>query len=492
MNLPLNLRILAVVSAILVLFKLPAMALAWHMNEPMTPFVYAVVLCLGVSVLGLLTRHASLEMQARDGVLAVIIGWAVMIFMGALPYYFSGQLRWVDAVFESASGFTTTGSSILPDVEALSQSLLFWRSTTQWIGGMGILLLAVAILPFLGVGGAQIMKAEMPGPRKDKLAPRMAATAQLMWGIYVGLTVLCGLAYYVAGMSGLDAVHHAFTTIAIGGFSTKNASLAAYSSTVQWTAMFFMIVAGINFVMHYRLIVSRDVSVFRDEEIVWYLLLMLVAGVFCTLIAHASTADKAMEPALRHGFFQAISLVTNTGFANVDWETWPLYVQLLLMTIAIPGAMAGSTTGGLKMVRAVILFKVLGVVLNRLLTPERVMLVKFNGKKVPRDILDGVMAMAFAMALALLGATIFLVAFGMDVPSAYSAALTATINVGPGIGWVGPMDNFSAVPDPGKYLLVALMVFGRLEVFTVLILLLPHFWKPEKVLVSAASPMRKR
>ncbi|MBF0293721.1 MAG: TrkH family potassium uptake protein [Magnetococcales bacterium] len=479
----LYLRIIAVIAAMLALFQIPTLALAWHFGEQTTPFLMTMLITLAIAMLFYFTRGIVFAgLRARDGVVAVVLGWFVMIVLGSLPYQLAGAMRGVDAIFESASGFTTTGSTVLGDIEALPQGLLFWRSTTQWIGGMGILLLAVAILPYLGVGGAQIMKAEMPGFKKDKLAPRVADSARILWGIYVLLTVLCGLGYLLAGMSPLDAVHHAFTTISIGGFSPKNASLGAYAPAVQWCSIVFMIAAGINYVLYYRVLVTREWHTLRDEELKWYGIVILGVAMFTTLEAFASTASANHHDALLHGLFQAVSLVTNTGYANVDWETWPLYVQLILMTIAITGAMSGSTTGGIKMVRAIVLFKVLTAVINRMLTQERVITVKINGKRIPSELLDGVMALGFAITLTIALATITLASMGVDLPTAFSAALTTLINVGPGIGLVGPMDNFGAIPDNGKWLLVILMVTGRLEVFTVLILFVPHFWKPHAIL----------
>ncbi|MBF0399270.1 MAG: TrkH family potassium uptake protein [Magnetococcales bacterium] len=488
MNLILNLRIVGVVAAMLAIFQVPTLALAWHFDEEIIPFVLTLLTTIIIILMAMLTRRTLfLGMQARDGVVAVIMGWVMMILLGALPYYFSGIMSGVDAIFESASGFTTTGSTILADIERLPQGLLFWRSTTQWIGGMGILLLAVAIMPYLGIGGAQIMKAEMPGFKKDRIAPRVTDTARILWSIYLGLTLLAGICYWLAGMPVLDAVHHAFTTISIGGFSPKNASMGAYPPAVQWCSMLFMILAGINFVLYYRLLFKREWGPLGDEELHWYLLTILGVAAFCCLEAFASTASNDLHDALLHGLFQAVSLVTNTGYANVDWESWPLYVQIILMTIAIPGAMSGSTTGGIKMVRAIVLFKVLGAVINRILTPERVIAVKINGKRIPSDLLDAVMALGFAITLAMAVATITLVAMGLDLQTAYSAALTTLINVGPGIGMVGPMDNFGAIPDNGKLMLVFLMLTGRLEVFTVLILFVPHFWKPDAILTTNPS-----
>ncbi len=493
MNFVLNLRIVSVVAAILALFQLPSLALAWHFGEDTRPFIFTFLSTLAITLIAVLTRRATvLDMQARDGVVAVILGWVVMILLGSMPYYLSGAINGVDSIFESAAGFTTTGSTVLANIEALPQGMLFWRSTTQWIDGMGILLLAVAILPYLGVGGAQIMKAEMPGFKKDKLAPRMVDTARILWGIYLILTLLCGFSYWLAGMPALDAVHHAFTTISIGGFSPKNASMGAYNHAVQWCAVFFMILAGINFVLYYQVIIKREFLPFKDEELRWYLLTIVMVAVFCTLEAFVSTASQVHYDALLHGVFQAVSLVTNTGYANVDWEIWPLYVQLMLMTIAISGAMSGSTTGGIKMIRTIILFKVLGAVINRMITPERVIVVKINKKRIPPDLLDGVMALVVAITLIMAAATILLLSMGLDLGTAFSAALTALINVGPGIGFVGPMDNFGGIPDAGKFLLVGLMVTGRLEVFTVLILFVPHFWRPDAILTTMPKTVKKR
>lgn len=477
MNFLLLLRMQSIIAALLVVCQLPSLGVALYLHEDPTPLAMSMFVG-GTLTLGyLITLRAPAHLTARDGVLGVAMGWALTVFMGALPFVFSGQLGWVGAIFESASGFTTTGSSVLTDIEAWPQGLLLWRSTTQWVGGMGILLLAIAILPYLGVGGLQLMKAEVPGITKDKLTPRVAATARILWGLYLGLTLACITAYYFSGMTLLESVNHAFTTLATGGFSTKNASMGAYSPAAQWWAIFFMTAAGANFVLHYQFIIRGNVEIFKDEEFIWYMAIFFGMGIFLSWIAFEATAQGGAETALRQGFFTVSTIMTTTGYANCDWETWPIAVQLLILAIMIPGAMAGSTAGGIKIVRAVLLGKLISATVDRLLMPERVVVIKLNGRKVPQEVLDGAVAMAFMGALILVLSTVALVAMGMDIPSAYSAALTAFSNVGPGIGSVGPMDNFSQVPEVGKVLLAFLMVVGRLEIFTIFMLFLPRFWR---------------
>ncbi|MBF0624258.1 MAG: TrkH family potassium uptake protein [Magnetococcales bacterium] len=477
MNFLMALRIQSVIAAMLAAFQLPALLLAFSLGEPLQYHVLSFLFACGLALGYFYTLKASTDLCARDGVLAVGLGWANTLFLGALPYVFSGRLGWIDALFESTSGFTTTGSSVLTDIEAWPQSLLLWRSTTQWLGGMGMLVLATAILPFLGAGGLQIMKAEVPGPSKDKLVPRVATTARILWSIYLFLTLLCILAFHVSGMTWLEAVNHAFTSMATGGFSTRNASFGVFSPAAQWWAVFFMTVAGINYVLHYRLLLKGDLAIHRDDELRWYLGIILGVGLFCAWVAHPITAEQDLETALRQGLFQVVTIITTTGYASTDWETWPLFAQLVLVGVMIPGSMAGSTAGGIKVVRLVIAVRIFSTVVNRMLMPERVVMVKLNGREVDRDIIESTVALVSAAAVAIILGTIILVGLGMDTGSAYSAALTAFSNVGPGIGSVGPMDNFASVHDLGKILLAVLMVLGRLEVFTLIMLFLPRFWR---------------
>lgn len=470
-------RMLSIIAGLLVLCQFPALFVALALHEDGAPLTYSMLVGGVVAGSYMSTRNAPPLLSARDGVLGVALGWVLTVFLGALPFVFSGLLGWVDALFESASGFTTTGSSILTDIEAWPQGLLLWRSTTQWVGGMGILLLAIAILPYLGVGGLQLMKAEVPGISKDKLTPRVAATARLLWGLYLGLTVACAVAYYFSGMTILEAVNHAFTTLATGGYSTRNASMGAFSPAAQWWAILFMVSAGANFVLHYQFLIKGNVDIFRDEEFIWYMGIFFGLGIFFSWVAFDTTAQGAAEAALRQGFFVITTIMTTTGYANCDWETWAIPVQLLVLAVMIHGGMAGSTAGGLKIVRLVLLGKLFSATVDRLLMPERVVVVKLNGRRVPQEIMDGAVAMVFAGAVLLVFSTVLLVALGMDIPSAYSAALTAISNVGPGIGSVGPMDNFAGVPAMGKLVLVFLMVVGRLEIFTIFMLFLPRFWQ---------------
>ncbi|MEO5377696.1 MAG: TrkH family potassium uptake protein [Magnetococcus sp. DMHC-6] len=358
----------------------------------------------------------------------------------------------LSAFFETASGFTTTGSSAMADIEIWPQSILLWRSTTQWLGGMGMLLMAIAILPILGVGGTQLMKAEVPGPTKDRMTPRLVSTARALWGVYTLITAISIVGFYLCGMTLLEAVNHSFTAIATGGFSPKNLSMAFYSPAAQWWAIVIMAAGGMNFLIHYRVILHGDWKALTYEEFLGYLWVILIFTLFIAAVLFR-WSDWDVEEVLRHALFQVVSILTTTGFVSTDWEQWPAILQLLLGLCMIIGGMSGSTGGGIKVVRVLVLLKTIPSVTARLLQPYQVVVPKMDRQPIPREILENAVAM-FILALGyVLFGGMLLNAMGMDLLSSIGASLTAWANVGPGYNAVGAMDNFSQVPAFGKILL---------------------------------------
>ncbi|MEO5364006.1 MAG: TrkH family potassium uptake protein [Magnetococcus sp. DMHC-8] len=478
MNLLMTIRVLSLLAVLLSVSQLAALAVALILGEDPFPFIRSMLTGGAVGLLFFATGSARPELRARDGILIVGLGWAMATVLAGLPFVFGGWMGWIDSWFETASGFTTTGASILTDVEILPKSQLFWRSEIQWLGGMGILLLAIAILPFLGVGGMEILKAEVPGPTKDRLVPRVATTARILWTLYLGITVANVLVLMGSGMGFLDAVNHAFATVATGGFSTRNASLAAFSPSAQWWTTIFMFLAGANFLLHYRLIYRRDFGVFKDPELLAYLGIVLAAGLV-TGVALMLMQDKNLELAMRHSFFNVVSIMTTTGFANDDFAKWPLFLQVILLNLMVIGGMAGSTAGGIKVVRLVMVWESFLAVLDRLIAPRRVTVPKYAGVPIPPEVMEGSLIMVVVFLFVMLLSVIVLAAVGLDFPTAFSASLTCIANVGPGIAKVGPVENFAFIHDAGKLLLTVTMIAGRLELFTVLILFFPRFWKAE-------------
>lgn len=476
MNLRMDLRVLALLAVLLSVCQLPALAVALLLGENPLPFVNAMATGGAVGLLYFLTPGAKPELRPRDGILIVGLGWVMATVLAGLPFVFGGWMGWIDSWFETASGFTTTGASILTNVEVLPQSQLFWRSEIQWLGGMGILLLAIAILPFLGVGGMEIMKAEVPGTTKDRLVPRVANTARILWVIYVGFTLANAAVYWISGMPFLEGIDHAFTTMATGGYSTRNASLAAFSPAAQWWCVVFMFLAGANFLLHYRLIFHRDWRVFKDTEFLTYLGMFLAVSVLSGFLL-MQFQGKELELAMRQAFFNVISMITTTGYANDDFAQWPLFMQVILLNLMVVGGMAGSTAGGVKVIRLVMIWKALTGILDRLMAPRRIILPKYAGVVIAPEVMEGALVMVVVFLLVMLLSIIVLTAVGLDFTTAFAASLACIANVGPGIAKVGPMENYAFIHDAGKLLLTFTMIAGRLELFTVIILLFPRFWR---------------
>jgi trk system potassium uptake protein TrkH len=470
--------ILAVVLGLTMLFPL-----AWGFfaaDGSTAPLSKSVVISLAVgAALILLCRCPRSEyISQQEGVAIVAIGWAAAGLLGALPFYFSTHFHTVtDAVFESVSGFTTTGASVLIDIEAAPAGLLLWRSFIQWLGGMGIIVLSVAILPFLGVGGMQLYKAEVPSPVPDKLKPRIRETALSLWRVYVLLTLAQTVLLLFGGMSLFDSLCHTFTTLPTGGFSTKNASIAHFDSLyIDSVIIFFMFMAGINFSLHFQLFKGKPLAVWRDSECRFYVAAVLVLTAIVAVNIYGETYAH-FGRALRDGAFHVVSILTTTGFATADYETWPAMSQLILLLCMFLGASAGSTGGGMKCLRIMLYFKFCYNELFALIHPRSVRRVKISGKTVPPDIMRSVIGfLGLYIGLFALSA-VLLASLGVDFVTSFAAVAAAIGNIGPGFGTVGPVENYAHLPMMGKWLLAWCMLLGRLEIYTVIIFLVPEFWR---------------
>lgn len=471
------LGILLLINGGFMLFCLPVSLYFWENDWIAIAISSGITLSAGF-LLRYLTRNTrSKDLKKKDGYLIVTAGWIVMSFFGALPYLISGAIpSLTDAFFETISGYTTTGASILIDIESVSKGILFWRSLTQWIGGMGIIVLALAILPFLGIGGMQLFVAEAPGITPDKLQPRIQETAKRLWFIYFGLTVTEAILLYAAGMTPYDAMNHSLTTMATGGFSTMNASLAGQSAAIQYIVIVFMFLAGTSFTLTYFALKRNFTKVVKNEEFVVYTLFTVAITIIVTVTLLVVKND-GFERSFRDALFQVVSIITTTGFVSADYTSWAPFLSVLFFILLFVGGSAGSTAGGVKVIRHIVLFKNSFLELKRQLHPSAVMPVRISGKAIEQNIVFNVLAFIMIYILVFLVGVTLLASMNVSFDTAFGAVATSLGNVGPGIGEVGPVDNFSAMPMGGKWLLGILMLLGRLELFTVLMLLSPHFWK---------------
>ncbi len=415
----------------------------------------------------------------RDGIAVVILGWVMAGLFGTLPYLASHTIPdFTNAFFESVSGFTTTGASVIIDIEQVPRGILLWRSLTQWLGGMGIILLSIAILPFLGVGGMQLYKAEVPSPVVDKLKPRISETAKTLWQVYLLITVIEIILLLVGGMPLFDAICHAFCTMPTGGFSTKNASIAHYNNAYFDTVFIvFMILAGINFSLHYKLL-KGDLKIFgKNSECRVFLVLVGVFMLIITLDIYGSPVYESLFRAFRDAAFQVGSIITTTGFVTADYEQWPALSQLILLICMFVGAMAGSTGGGIKIMRIMLLVKQGYRQVFQIIHPHAVTSVKMGGKPVPQEILNSVWGFFILYMGLFILATWIMAALGLDIISAVASVAASIGNIGPGFGMVGPVKNYLAVPLFGKWVLIFCMLLGRLEIYTVILLITPEYWR---------------
>ncbi len=431
--------------------------------------------CGGILVLLPYERR---PLERREGLMAVPVIWCMMTFFGSLPFWLSEAVpTFTDAFFESMSGFTTTGSTVFTEIDGQPPSVLFWRSWIQWIGGMGIIVLFLAIFPLFGVGVLQLYRGEVPGPTPDRLVPKIGQTAKLLWGVYVALSVCQLLLLWLGGMSWFDAALHTFTTMATGGFSPRAASIGAYDSVfIESVVIIFMLLAGTNFSLHFAAAQGRFRVYWRDPEWRFYLGVMAVA----TLILTVFLAVRSVLPvpdAVRHSLFQVVSLTTTTGFASVDFEQWPIFAQFALLLLFFFGGCAGSTGGSIKHMRIILLVKHAYWQLYRLLHPRAVASLRLGEQNISGDVLIVVQAYFVLYLACFATATLGLTLFDVDIVTAITAAASALGNIGPGLGEVGPFDDFAGLPHAAKWLLSACMLMGRLEFSALLVMCLPAFWK---------------
>jgi len=428
-------------------------------------------------VFWLITRKAPRFIGKREGYIIVSLAWVVISMFGTIPYLLSGWIpNFTDAFFETISGFTTTGATILTDIEGLPKGLLFWRSMTHWIGGMGIIVLSVAILPILGIGGMQLFVAEMPGITPDKLHPRITQTAKRLWVIYVILTFSETIILMFGGLDLFDALCHSFATMATGGFSTYNDSIASFSPFLQYTIVLFMLLAGTNFTLHYLWLHGRLQEIWRNEEFRYYILFTIGFTLLIGIII-ASQPNAEIEKSFREAMFQVVSIVTTTGFVTSDYLLWPGYAWIVIFLLMFIGGSAGSTGGGIKIARQILLLKNSALEFKRMIHPHAVIPVRFNGKPVSKEIIHLVMAFFLFYILTFFAGTFVMTMLGLDFDTAIGASIATLGNIGPGIGGVGPVENYASLPIAAKWISALLMLLGRLELFTVLILFSRAFWK---------------
>lgn len=447
--------------------------------------IKAFVVAFGITIITGLTlwlpvEHKRRDIRVRDGFLIVTLFWALLALFGALPFFIAERphMMFTDAFFESISGLTTTGATVVKGIDQLPESIRYYRQQLQWLGGMGIVVLAVAVMPMLGVGGMQLYRAETPGPIKNtKLTPRITETAKALWYIYLGLTVACALAYWWAGMNVFDSIGHSFSTIAIGGFSTHDLSFGYFNNpAVDAVAVVFMLLAGINFALHFHSWNTRSLRpYFADTEVRAYLGIVLVTvGISVTVLVTMDIFANWGE-ALQHGVFQAVSIATTTGFTTTGYHWWPLSLPVLLLSASFIGGCASSTAGGMKVIRALLLYKQGMREIYRLIHPDQLIPLKVGGKPMGDQVISAVWAFFFLYVFSFVVLSLVMSATGVDLVTAYSSVAACLNNLGPGLGDVSL--NYASLSQTGKWVLCFAMLLGRLELFTLVVLLTPTFWR---------------
>lgn len=476
--------ILKIVGVFLMLFSVimlpPAVVALFYKDGGFQAFIYSFLATLiSGFILWLACRKTKSPLRTRDGFIVVVLFWTVLGLFGALPFILESgiNISITNAVFESVSGLTTTGATVIKNIEHLPHSILIYRQLMQWIGGMGIIVLAVAVLPMLGVGGMQLYRAETPGPIKDtKLTPRIAETAKALWYIYLGLTIACAIAYGLAGMSTFDAISHSFSTIAIGGFSTHNASMGHFNPLVEVVAVFFMLLAGINFALHFSAWRGKSIRVYTlDPEVRMYLFVLGVAALITTVYLYTSGYHSTLLSAVHHGIFQTVSIGTTAGFTTDDYSKWPSFLPVMLLFISFIGGCAGSTGGGIKVIRFMLLIKQGMREIIRLVHPNATVPIKVGNNPMSSRIMEAVWGFFAAYVAAFSVILLILMATGLDQTTAFSAVAACMNNLGPGLGSVTA--NYDGINDIAKWVLAFAMLLGRLEVFTLIVILTPVFWK---------------
>jgi len=487
-------RFLGVTAILNGLFMWLSLPFSFYYNEPSKwGILNAGIITIAIgSILYFFNKPDNKKIQKKEGYLIVTFGWLTLSITGMLPYLLSGSIPTIaNAFFETISGYSTTGSSILTDIESMPKGILFWRSATHWIGGMGIIVLTIAILPLLGIGGMQLFMAEAPGPSADKLHPRITDTAKRLWQIYVLLTLIEFLLLKLAGMNWFDALNHAMATVSTGGFSTKNASISHWNGAplIQYIIIFFMFVAGTNFVLTYFALKGKVKKVIQSEEFKYYLFVTLAISAIVaimiifyqdpalqTSIKHPMVYGK-VESAIRHSLFSVISVITTTGFVSADFTMWSFFVTAIFFSLFFLGGSAGSTSGGVKIVRHIVMLKSSFLEFKKSLHPNAIIPVRYDGKAVKQTIVFNILSFFVLYMLIFVLGTVILAFFGLDFYSALGACASSLGNIGPAIGTVSPVNNFNHLSTGAKWFCSFLMLIGRLELFTVLILLTPLFWR---------------
>ncbi len=449
-------------------------------GQDLWPLLSAMAITVGCG--GLLwgvSRHQNRDLTQREGILLTVFIWIGASLFGGFPFLFApGIDSFTDAVFESASGVTTTGASILTDVEALSRPVLLWRALSSWLGGMGIVVLVIAVLPLVGHGGMHLYRAEFSGAKSEKLRPRVAETATSLWGIYVALTAAVCLLLMLAGLDGFDAVTHSFATLATGGFSSRTASIGAFSNpAVEYLVTLFMFLGGTSFILHYRAILERrPLAAFRDHEFRHYLAAVVVPSAIACVLLHWQLGYD-IEKAVRSSLFQITSILTTTGFSTDDFELWPPLGQLILLVLMFTGGCTGSTAGGMKISRIALLAKVVSREFKRMVERHGVFAVRLGGRVVPEPAIQSLLNLVYLAFVVNFASCLALAAVGVDVLTSISAVAASMFNIGPALGSVGPTENYSHLPDLAKWVLSFDMIAGRLEFYTLLVTVTPWFWR---------------
>jgi trk system potassium uptake protein TrkH len=455
----------------------------WYNEADSDVFLLSTIITLLAGFIGIfIGRRAESRMGEREGYFIVAMVWVVFSLFGMLPYYLSGQVpSFTDAWFETMSGFTTTGATIIPDLDSITHGLLFWRSLTQWIGGMGIIVLSIAILPIFGLNGMQLYAAEVTGLTYEKLSPRISDTAKLMWTTYIILTAIEILALWLCGMELFDAICHSFSTIATGGFSTKNESLAFYdSAAIHYIVTFFMFMSGVNFVLLIYLLRGKTRNIIKDEELRWYTIAVILFTLIITIGLYVSRTGWTlthMERSFRDSIFTVISSMTSTGYTISDYMNWPLVAWVIIFFLMLTGACAGSTAGGIKWVRLSIIFKNGVAEFKRRIHPNAIIPVKLNEKVVPQQTINNIMAFMIFYVFIIVITVVVFCACGVNFDEAIGSAVSAMGNVGISIGQFGPAGTYESFPDVAKWMMSLVMLIGRLEIFTVLLLFTKVLWK---------------
>ena len=481
MNLKNIVHILGIFIFLIGAAMLPALAISLSLHEPAwTAFGISALITMGTGLLlyVFIPRTGErITLTHREGFVIVTLAWVLASAFGGLPFLLSGVVpTFCDAFFETISGFTTTGASVMSDLDRTARGILFWRALTQWLGGMGIIILSIAILPILGVGGMQLFKAEIPSPVKDRITPRIAETAKTLWLVYVIISVAEFVLLFLGGMSAFDAICHTFATMATGGFGTYDASIAQFNSLyIEIVIIVFMFLAGTNFALHYRLFKGEPGYFFRDPEFRFYVSIVLIATAAVTfdLKSHFSSLGDAV----RHAAFQVVSIITTTGFITVNFDLWPIPSKVILLFLMFIGGCAGSTGGAIKCLRFLLVAKQTFIELYRLIHPHAVLSVKVAKTAVPPEIMSSIRSFFFLYIALAMAATLTLTFLGVDMLTSISSVAATIGNVGPGMGIVNAHSNYSELPQAAKWLLSLCMLLGRLEIYTVLVLLVPDFWK---------------